>query len=183
MSANCPYCGAKLNLGLRFCVVCGRHVKTDNVGKYGGLRGGFRPADITRRLDEIISVASFKKSRGNYQVQRVVRWTTINTVYLLVATGLFYSAVVYSLELLFPGKFKDTQMPVEVLVGLFNKHKDKIPVSLPDAQESKTATKEGSTPDKKATAESKPGAKSGKKSQKAKQKKRSGKRRKRRVRN
>ncbi|HMO23658.1 MAG TPA: zinc ribbon domain-containing protein [Candidatus Melainabacteria bacterium] len=133
MSASCPYCGAKLNLGLRFCVVCGRHVTADNLGKYGGLRGGFRPADITRRLDEIISVGRFKKSRQSHDVQRVARWTIINTVYLEVATGLFYSAVVYSLELMFPGKFKDTQLPVESLIGLFNKHKDKIPVVIPPA--------------------------------------------------
>lgn len=133
MSASCPYCGAKLNLGLRFCVVCGRHVTADNLGKYGGLRGGFRPADITRRLDEIISVGRFKKSRQSHNVQRVARWTIINTVYLVVATGLFYSAVVYSLELMFPGKFKDTQLPVESLIGLFNKHKDKIPVVIPPA--------------------------------------------------
>lgn len=131
MSASCPYCGAKLNLGLRFCVVCGRHVTTDNLGKYGGLRGGFRPADITRRLDEIISVGRFKKSRQSHSVQRVARWTLINTVYLVVATGLFYSAVVYSLELMFPGKFKETQLPVESLIGLFNQHKDKIPVVVP----------------------------------------------------
>ncbi|MBI1271414.1 hypothetical protein GC174_13375 [bacterium] len=133
MSASCPYCGAKLNLGLRFCVVCGRHVTTDNLGKYGGLRGGFRPADITRRLDEIISVGRFKKSRQSHNVQRVARWTIVNTVYLVVATGLFYSAVVYSLELMFPGKFKETQLPVESLIGLFNQHKDKIPVVIPPA--------------------------------------------------
>ncbi len=139
MSANCPYCGAKLNLGLRFCVVCGRHVTTENMGKFSGLRGGFRPADITRRLDEIISVARFKKSRQSHRFHRAARWTVINTVYLVVATGLFYSAVVYSLELMFPGKFKDTQMPAEIVLGLFNQHKDKLPAAAPGlASDTKT---------------------------------------------
>lgn len=133
MSATCPFCGAKLNLGLRFCVVCGRQVTSENLGKFSGLRGGFRPADITRRLDEIISVARFKKSRQSYEIRRAVRWTTVNTIYVIICTGLFYSAVLFSLELLFPGKFKETRVPVDAIVGLFNKHKDKVPIALPAA--------------------------------------------------
>lgn len=180
MSASCPYCGAKLNLGLRFCVVCGRHVTTENMGKFSGLKGGFRPADITRRLDEIISVARFKKSRQSHHLHRAARWTVINTVYLVVATGLFYSAVVYSLELMFPGKFKDTQMPVEIVLGLFNQGKDNLPKPARDEGAVKAPAV---APDTKAKSEakSKPKAASKKKSVK-RSKKRSRKKRSRRKR-
>lgn len=159
-------------MGLRFCVVCGRHVSTDNLGKYGGLRGGFRPADITRRLDEIISVTRFKKSRQTYAVQKAVRFTAINTIYVVVATGLFYSAVLYSLELLFPGKFKETQMPVQVLTGLFNQHKDKIPLIEKESDAKAPEVKDKAT-------NKKPDAKAKKPTQKVKKKK---KRRKKRTR-
>lgn len=118
MSAvNCPYCGAKLNLGLKFCVVCGRHVTADNFGRVGGgLRGGFRPADITRRLDEMITVARFRRSRRSHELERGTRFVFINTVYLFVATGLFYAALQFSLEMVFPGKYKETRIPFEKIV-------------------------------------------------------------------
>ncbi len=115
--ATCPYCGAKLNLGLKFCVVCGRHVAHDNMGKVGGgLRGGFRPADITRRLDEMITVARFRRSRRSHELERGTRFVFVNTLYLFVATGLFYAALQFSLEMVFPGKYKQTRIPFEKVV-------------------------------------------------------------------
>lgn len=113
-AATCPYCGAKLNLGLKFCVVCGRHVTADNLGRVGGgLRGGFRPADITRRLDEMITVARFRRSRRSHELERGTRFVFVNTVYLFVATGLFYAALQFSLEMVFPGKYKQTRIPFD----------------------------------------------------------------------
>lgn len=113
-AATCPYCGAKLNLGLKFCVVCGRHVTADNLGRVGGgLRGGFRPADITRRLDEMITVARFRRSRRSHHLERGTRFVFVNTLYLFVATGLFYAALQFSLEMVFPGKYKQTRIPFD----------------------------------------------------------------------
>lgn len=114
MSAVCPYCGAKLNLGLKFCVVCGRHISQDRaLGKLsGGLKAGFRPADITRRLDELITVARFKRSRRNQTVERGSRFLFLNVIYLVVFSGLFYAAIQFSLEMLFPGKFKESRIPI-----------------------------------------------------------------------
>jgi len=116
-AATCPYCGAKLNLGLKFCVVCGRHVTVDSMGKVGGgLRGGFRPADITRRLDELITVARFRRSRRSHELERGTRFVFVNALYLFVATGLFYAALQFSLEMVFPGKFKETRIPMDRMV-------------------------------------------------------------------
>lgn len=116
-AATCPYCGAKLNLGLKFCVVCGRHVTADSMGKVGGgLRGGFRPADITRRLDELITVARFRRSRRSHGLEKGTRFVFVNALYLFVATGLFYAALQFSLEMVFPGKFKETRIPMDRMV-------------------------------------------------------------------
>src|SRR5262249_47452765 len=126
MSAVCPYCGAKLNLGLKFCVVCGRHVTQDRaLGKLGGLKTGFRPADITRRLDELITVARFKRSRRNQTIDRGSRFVFMNVVYLVVFSGLFYAAIQFSLETLFPGKYKESRIPVaQIMTFLQQKVKE-----------------------------------------------------------
>lgn len=185
MSANCPYCGAKLNLGLRFCVVCGRHVTSQNMGKFAGLKGGFRPADITRRLDEIISVARFKKSRQSHSLHRAARWTAINTIYLVVVTGLFYSAVVYSLELMFPGKFKETQMPIQAVLGFFTHQKNKLEAVTPKVDPTAKSADEEKNPSSKDAAKSKASTVKAKsvKNKASKRKSNKQKRRKRRKRN
>ncbi|MCA9800694.1 MAG: hypothetical protein KC777_01845 [Cyanobacteria bacterium HKST-UBA02] len=152
MSATCPFCGAKLNLGLRFCVVCGRHVTNETMGKFAGLKGGFRPADITRRLDEMISAARFKKSRRSHEIERGARWAFVNTIYLLVATGLFYSAIQFSLETMFPGKFHHTRIPVGQILTFL-----KQPLSPPDSNQTPAQTPP--KPEKKEAAPAPPAAK------------------------
>jgi len=138
-AATCPYCGAKLNLGLKFCVVCGRHVTIDSMGKVGGgLRGGFRPADITRRLDELITVARFRRSRRSHELERGSRFVFVNALYLFVATGLFYVALQFSLEMVFPGKFKETRIPMEQMFQFFQQKASSIHLpevkKMPDDQ-------------------------------------------------
>ncbi len=113
MSATCPFCGAKLNLGLNFCVGCGRQGADKPRGQMSGLRGGFRAADITRRLDEIITVSRFRKSRKNHEVTKGARWFIVNGTFTLIALALFYAAVQYSLSLMYPGKYKPPQIPIE----------------------------------------------------------------------
>ena len=102
------------------------------MGQYSGLRGGFRPADITRRLDELISVARFKKSRRSHELERGARWAFMNTVYLVVASGLFYSAIQFSLETMFPGKFHHTRIPVGEIITFC---KQAIPMPKPSSGE------------------------------------------------
>lgn len=113
MSGTCPFCGAKLNLGLNFCVGCGRQGVDRPRGQMSGLRGGFRAADITRRLDEIITVSRFRKSRKNHEVTKGARWFIVNGTFAVLAIALFYCAVQYSLSLMYPGKYKPPQIPVE----------------------------------------------------------------------
>ncbi len=116
MSASCPYCGAKLNYGLKFCVVCGRHISGVERGKIGGLRGGLRQADITRRLDELITVARFKKSKRQTTIGTGIRWFSINVFYLFVGIGLFFCAAKYAVEAFFPGQAQRIVMPFQELL-------------------------------------------------------------------
>lgn len=116
MSASCPYCGAKLNYGLKFCVVCGRHITGVERGKIGGLRGGLRQADITRRLDELITVARFKKSKRQTTIGTGIRWLSINIFYMFVGIGLFFCAAKYAVEAFFPGQAERIVKPFQDLL-------------------------------------------------------------------
>lgn len=124
-----------MNLGLKFCVVCGRHVTHESMGKLGGgLRSGFRPADITRRLDELITVARFRRSRRSHELEKKGRFVFMNTAYLFIAAGLFYAAIQFSLETLFPGKFQDSRIPIDKIIGFVKDKANQVaPLVKPDA--------------------------------------------------
>jgi|GEM_PF-470748 hypothetical protein len=180
MSAICPYCGAKLNLGLKFCVVCGRHITQDRaLGKLsGGLKAGFRPADITRRLDELITVARFKKSRRNQTVERGSRFLFLNVIYLLAFSGLFYAAIQFSLETLFPGKYKESRIPVAKIMTFMQQkatevHTKVTELTAPPATDAPAPAPLVATPEKAAAKPAyKPSKASSKKKSKKKQKRR-----------
>lgn len=136
MSASCPYCGAKLNYGLKFCVVCGRHISGVERGKIGGLRGGLRQADITRRLDELITVARFKKSKRQTTLGTGIRWLSINIFYMFVGIALFFCAAKYAIEAFFPGQAQRIVMPLQDLL----KGPEKTASSNKSSKASKTST-------------------------------------------
>ncbi len=91
----CPYCGAMMNLPLRFCVSCGR--PTTTAGKFGGLkvitRGG-----ATKRLDDSGSGQSFDRSKKSYRFQRLMRQILLNTSYVLIAVLLYYFTAQFVLK-------------------------------------------------------------------------------------
>jgi hypothetical protein len=100
MSGSCPYCGAKLNYGIKFCVVCGRPIAGPDTGKAGagGMRSGIRPADVTRRLDDLMTVARFRRSKRSTHLDRGMRWFSLNAVSIAVGVCLFFCAVKMSLD-------------------------------------------------------------------------------------
>ena len=99
MSGSCPYCGAKLNYGIKFCVVCGRPIAGPDTGKVGsGMRSGIRPADVTRRLDDLMTVARFRRSKRSTSVDRTMRWFSLNAMSITVGICLFFCAVKLSLD-------------------------------------------------------------------------------------
>lgn len=133
----CPYCGAKLNLGLKFCVLCGRHI-ADATEKLGGLKSGFRPADITWRLAEIVTVGKFKRSRRNTSFERAVRgifrycFTFVSS--FILCFMLLYSVVQLSLELADPKRAAETRIPIKKVAGFVA---DKVGDHVPDGWDDK----------------------------------------------
>ncbi len=112
MSANCPYCGATLNFGLKFCVVCGRQSAATN--KMGGtvLKTGARQADMTRRIDEEFMAAQVRSKRKALRFRKSIRTLGQTIFYGFIAGTLFFCAVRFALESVFPGSIKRVVVPL-----------------------------------------------------------------------
>ncbi len=104
MPASCPYCGAILNFGLKFCIVCGRHTTSNEISKLGGLKSGIRQQDLTRRLDDNLSSSDFEKARQSTKLRRHVRSLSEQLFYLLIGATLFFCAIRFTLQAYFPGR-------------------------------------------------------------------------------
>ncbi len=121
MSGSCPYCGAKLNYGIKFCVVCGRPITgQESAGSKmgGGMRSGIRPADVTRRLDDLMTVARFRRSKRTTSLDTNVRWLGLNGVSVALGVVLFFCAVKISLD---GGLVKRTDAHISPLAGILTK--------------------------------------------------------------
>jgi hypothetical protein len=112
MPGNCPYCGATINFGLRFCVVCGRHVSANN--KMGGtaVKSGMRESDMTHRIDEDFMQAQKQSKRRALRFRRSVRTLGQTVFYGFVAGALFFCAVRFALEAAFPGSIQRFVVPL-----------------------------------------------------------------------
>jgi hypothetical protein len=119
MAGSCPYCGAKLNYGIRFCVVCGRPINGQESARPGsGLRSGIRPADVTRRLEDLMTVAKFKHSKRAVEVHKRMRWLSFNIVSVAVGVVLFFVAVKISID---GGMFKKNNSMISPFAGIADK--------------------------------------------------------------
>lgn len=98
MSGNCPLCGAPLNLGLNFCVVCGRRSGGGESSKIVGLKSASRASDLTQKID--ISDGKFsnlKKSKTPLRFRKV-RGLWSQVFYVFLGVSLFFCAVRFVLE-------------------------------------------------------------------------------------
>ncbi|MDP3507769.1 MAG: hypothetical protein Q8T09_07235 [Candidatus Melainabacteria bacterium] len=122
MSGSCPYCGAKLNYGIKFCVVCGRPITGQDSGKTSkmgsGMRSGIRPADVTRRLDDLMTVARFKHSKRTTTLDSNMRWVSLNFVSVALGIALFFCAVKISLD---GGLVKKSDKAITPLAAILTK--------------------------------------------------------------
>lgn len=98
MSGNCPLCGAPLNLGLNFCVVCGRRSSGGESSKIVGLKSATRASDLTQKID--ISDGKFsnlKKAKTPLRFRKVRgMWTQV--FYVFLGVSLFFCAIRFVLE-------------------------------------------------------------------------------------
>ena len=99
MSGSCPYCGAKLNYGIKFCVVCGRPIQGAEASRIGGgMRTGIRPADVTRRLEDLMTAARFKRSKRQVNLDQSVHFFTLNAFSVVAGIALLFCAIKLSLD-------------------------------------------------------------------------------------
>lgn len=101
-AVSCPYCGATLNLPLKFCLSCGRPVSSQEAKKLGGLKSTMK-AGVTKRLDETPSPSNFDLARKSYRVQRTLREFATTLFYILLLVSLYYFAVKFILKQALPG--------------------------------------------------------------------------------
>ncbi len=98
MSGNCPLCGAPLNLGLNFCVVCGRRSSGHESSKMVGLKSATRQSDLTQKI-EITEGMLKRGSKPKVALRfRKVRGLWSQVFYLFVGISLFFCAIRYVLE-------------------------------------------------------------------------------------
>lgn len=113
MPASCPYCGATLNFGLKFCVVCGRHTSASDMSKMGGgLKGGIRQQDMTRSLDENLGASDFAKARKSTPFGRHFKSLSEMAVYLFIGVALFFCAVRFTVQTWFPHRIHSVLAPI-----------------------------------------------------------------------
>lgn len=151
MSGSCPLCGAPLNLGLNFCVVCGRRAIGSESSKIVGLRSASRASDLTQKID--LNDPRFKASNKKKTPLRFrkVRGLWTQVIYVFVGVSLFFCAIRYVLE---PKSFtqhvqrtvhmvmeKTPLQHVQGLLGLKPEVKKKSPAKQPPKKDKKKRTR------------------------------------------
>jgi len=154
MSGNCPLCGAPLNLGLNFCVVCGRRAIGNESSKMVGLKAASRASDLTQKIDlndPIFGKASKKKTPLRF---RKVRGLGSQVFYVFLGVSLFFCAVRYALEpKSFTGHVQRTvhmimeKNPVQHVQGMLGLKPEvkKKPAAKPTAKPTPSKTKKKRT--------------------------------------
>ncbi len=84
----------------------------------GGMRSGIRPADVTRRLDDLMTVARFRRSKRTTDLDTNVRWLGLNGVSVALGIVLFFCAVKISLD---GGLVKRTDARISPLAAILTK--------------------------------------------------------------
>jgi hypothetical protein len=97
MSGTCPYCGAPLNFGLKFCIVCGRQ-SADVVNKMGNLKTGARQAETSKRMDDSGQAVDYHIQKKTLRFGNKIRLLLTTMVYGFIAGTLFFCAVKVALE-------------------------------------------------------------------------------------
>ena len=118
MAASCSYCGATLNFGLKFCVVCGRQTIAA-LNKMGGIKSGGRHGDSTRRMADNQSTQNRNRKRA-LRFRKGIRTLSQTVFYGFVAGALFFCAVRVTLQAFFPGKVNRLVAPIFQPLPQFN---------------------------------------------------------------
>ena len=111
MAASCSYCGATLNFGLKFCVVCGRQTIAA-LNKMGGIKTGVRHGDMTRRMGESQSAQLYRNRKRSLRFRKNIRTLSQTVFYGFIAGALFFCAIRFTLQTLAPGRVNRLVAPI-----------------------------------------------------------------------
>lgn len=64
----------------------------------GGMRSGIRPADVTRRLEDLMTAARFRRSKRQVTLDQSVHLFSLNAFSVVTGIGLLFCAVKLSLD-------------------------------------------------------------------------------------
>lgn len=142
MSGSCPYCGAKLNYGIKFCVVCGRPIQASETTKMGGgMRAGIRPADVTRRLEDLMTAARFKRSKRQVNLDQSVHFFSLKAFSIVTGIALLFCAVKLSIDGGFINKNQQMVAPINKILTDIGANKVNFKDMKPTASGTKANTK------------------------------------------
>lgn len=131
------------------------------------MKTGIRPADVTRRLEDLMTAARFKRSKRQVNLDQQVHFFSLNVFSIVTGVALLFCAVKLSLD----GGFitKENKMVAPITKMLTNMGADKVNLkngTFADGKaEDKKATDKKAT-EKKTTAQSSKKTRSSKKSKK-----------------
>jgi hypothetical protein len=97
MAGTCPYCGAPLNFGLKFCIVCGRQ-SGDVANKMVNLRVGARQAEAVRHGEDSSKGKDYQAQKKTLRFGNKVKAVVQTSIYGCIAGTLFFCAIKVALE-------------------------------------------------------------------------------------
>src|ERR1700676_2026371 len=110
MAHSCPYCGATINFGLKFCVNCGRQT-VQALNKMGALRVSTKYGELKKGAGEGQSGPGGGK-RKSLRFRQGIRSFSQTVFYGFLAGALFFCAILFTLEAFFPGQVNRLVAPI-----------------------------------------------------------------------
>jgi len=78
----------------------------------GGLKGGIKQQDLTRRLDDNLSAGDFERARRPTRFRKHVKSLSEKAFYVFIGVALLFCAVRFTLQTFFPGKIHGVLAPI-----------------------------------------------------------------------
>jgi hypothetical protein len=78
----------------------------------GGLKGGMKQQDMTRRLDDNLSAGDFERARRPTRFRKHVKSLSEKAFYVFIGMALLFCAVRFTLQTFFPGKIHGVLAPI-----------------------------------------------------------------------
>lgn len=82
----------------------------------GGMRAGIRPADVTRRLEDLMTAARFKRSKRQVNLDQSVHFFSLKAFSIVTGIALLFCAVKLSIDGGFINKNQQMVAPINKIL-------------------------------------------------------------------